>query len=162
MAIHFDFIVDDFDAENIFDCISQEIARLKNDALEAEIRGGEGGIVVAYRSSAEYLETLKSKMTNQNVTGNKSKPLAADDEVLNPKSGYMEAFKNRSKKDKINILASVIYRITIVEPYGYPNGLSFWDELPDVDVDIKLGLDKLRFIDAASRVYDMLIHEPTS
>ncbi len=59
--IHFDFIVEDIDAQNIFECIDGEISRcykrkLDTDTTPAETRW--------YDSHIKYLHELKKKMKN--------------------------------------------------------------------------------------------------
>ena len=70
--------------------------------------------------------------------------------------GYMQMFEKLSKNEKIETLAALIYRNTILDPQGYPNGMPVWDELPEVDHSFKIGLDKYRFLNAAEHVYKML------
>ncbi len=62
--IHFDFTVDDVDAENIMDCIHSEICRIRESAIS------EPKLVVRewLVNHADYLERLKVLMTNQRVT----------------------------------------------------------------------------------------------
>ena len=68
--IHFDFIVDDIDAENIMDAIHSEICRLREEAIQC------GEFLPKEKSEhhkkflldrADYLEKLKGKMKNESV-----------------------------------------------------------------------------------------------
>lgn len=69
---------------------------------------------------------------------------------------WLKEFQTKSPTDQIETLASIIYVCVLLDPYGYPNGLPTWDELPDVDFDYKLGYDKQRYIQAVNRVIDLL------
>lgn len=63
--IHFDFTVDEVDAENIMSCIHSEICRIRESAFSEPkllIREHLG-------KHADYLERLKGLMVNQKVTG---------------------------------------------------------------------------------------------
>ncbi len=62
--IHFDFIVDDADAENIFDCVTDRIVQLREEAMFGKANKAEAK---ALMDIAEYLEQLKAKMTNTRV-----------------------------------------------------------------------------------------------
>lgn len=61
--IHFDFTVDDVDAENIMDCIHSEICRIRESAIS------EPKLVIreALGKHADYLERLKGLMINKSV-----------------------------------------------------------------------------------------------
>ena len=69
---------------------------------------------------------------------------------------YMNNFNSLTKQEKIEVIAKLIYRTSYLDPFGYPNGQPDWDELPELDIDFKIGLDKYRFINAAEQVYKML------
>lgn len=72
--IHFDFIVDDIDAENIFSCISDRISdmhqnilknsTLKNISLDEKIKNKCEAEIKWYYSHINYLNKLKEKMKN--------------------------------------------------------------------------------------------------
>lgn len=68
--IHFDFKVDDIDAENIMDCISQEICKCNEKAMKA-LSEGKQSEFDAYNTHADYLKNLKSKMTNTRISENR-------------------------------------------------------------------------------------------
>lgn len=61
--IHFDFTVDEVDAENIIDCIHSEICRIRESAIS------EPKLVIREHlvKHADYLESLKGLMTNRRV-----------------------------------------------------------------------------------------------
>lgn len=65
-----------------------------------------------------------------------------------------------SKENKINDLAQMLYVTIALDPYGYPNGAPYWDELPNIDSYHKLGNDKMRYIEAATIVYNQLMWKP--
>ena len=67
MSIHFNFIVDDVDAENIMDCISSEICRLRERAGRIRLIENDYYTADAMDGYADYLQTLKSKMTNERI-----------------------------------------------------------------------------------------------
>lgn len=69
---------------------------------------------------------------------------------------WLKEFQTKYRTDQIETLASMIYVCVQLDPYGYPNGLPTWDELPDVDFDHKLGMDKLRYIQAANRIINLV------
>lgn len=58
--IHFDFTVEDVDAENIFDCINSEIRRCNRRKLSSDIKAE----IEWFERHIEYLKTLKTKMKN--------------------------------------------------------------------------------------------------
>jgi hypothetical protein len=72
--IHFDFIVSDEDALNIFSCIEQEINNLlkliqentvlKNTAKDKDEKQGYNWQIKWYHSRINYLKELKTKMAN--------------------------------------------------------------------------------------------------
>ena len=65
-------------------------------------------------------------------------------------------FKLLSENDQIEWLANQIYVSTYVDPHGYPNGLPFWSELPEIDIDFRVGVDKERYRHAAKYVVSLL------
>ena len=75
---------------------------------------------------------------------------------------YMDNFNILSKEEKIEIIAKLIYRIICLDPFGYPNGQPDWDDLPDVDSNFEVGVDKYRFVDSAEQVYRIINWKSTS
>ena len=69
---------------------------------------------------------------------------------------YMNNFIELPLHEKIEIIAKLIFRTTYLDPFGYPNGQPSWEELPDIDTNFKIGLDKYRFLNAAEQVFKML------
>ena len=76
--IHFDFIVDDIDAENIMDCIHQEVLKCKKEIHKIECgvsrlsdKSPEDreAYINGYQKHAKYLQDLMKKMKNQRVEG---------------------------------------------------------------------------------------------
>ena len=61
--IHFDFTVDDIDAENIMDCIHTEACRM-NEAAAFEEDANKNA---SYEKHALYLKELMGKMHNKQV-----------------------------------------------------------------------------------------------
>jgi hypothetical protein len=59
--IHFDFIVNDEDAENIFDCINAEISKCQIKKLLTKSTEAE---IVWFDKHVIYLKALKTKMKN--------------------------------------------------------------------------------------------------
>lgn len=64
--IHFDFIVEDVDAENIFYCIQDRINKCLHRKLLINTTKDEDEW---YEKHIEYLKELKTKMKNTNVEG---------------------------------------------------------------------------------------------
>lgn len=69
--IHFDFVVSDEEAHDIFGCISEEIANLRTEisemrAYQSKYNYPEAKIAWMKRR-IEYLQNLKSKMHNSHV-----------------------------------------------------------------------------------------------
>jgi hypothetical protein len=64
--VHFDFTVDDVDAENIFDCITDAIGKAQNNAylITGEYNEAEREW---WRGHIKYLQGLKEKMKNTSV-----------------------------------------------------------------------------------------------
>ncbi len=60
--IHFDFVVDDVDAEAIFDCINSEIRRCNRRKLLSNTTQPESEWLGRH---VDYLNSLKEKMTNK-------------------------------------------------------------------------------------------------
>jgi hypothetical protein len=73
---------------------------------------------------------------------------------------YILEFQALPKDKQIEFLARSMYVTIYVDPYGYPNGMPTWDELPLVDTHHTLGVDKSRYIDAAILVYKLLTWKP--
>jgi hypothetical protein len=63
MSVHFDFILSDTDAENLMDFINNEKVRCLERRMESTAQGNKINSD-AYLRAAEYVEKLKSKMTN--------------------------------------------------------------------------------------------------
>jgi hypothetical protein len=61
--IHFDFIVSDAEAENLFNTISDQIAN-----CQYEVSFGDPNHREWYEGRITYLEALKAKMTNSKVS----------------------------------------------------------------------------------------------
>jgi len=61
--IHFDFIVNDVDAENIINCITNEASRSDKKILDA-IAAGDTTLKEAYIKDRDYLLSLRDKMKN--------------------------------------------------------------------------------------------------
>lgn len=61
--IHFDFIVDDIDAENIIDCIHVEMLKIR----ELAVFEPSATAAADMYKQANYLERLKDKMHNKKV-----------------------------------------------------------------------------------------------
>jgi hypothetical protein len=59
--IHFNFVVEDVDAENIFDCINSEINNCNRRKLLINTTKEE---IVWYNKHIEYLKNMKKKMKN--------------------------------------------------------------------------------------------------
>lgn len=67
-VIHFDFIVSDVDAENIFDCISSEINRCNVEIIDSMAsRVDKSSDIEWLKSHVKYLTELKKKMSNTRV-----------------------------------------------------------------------------------------------
>ena len=64
--IHFDFIVQDADAENIFDCINNEICRNKEKILDCIINN-DNKMKKLYENDIKYLNKLKISMLNKKI-----------------------------------------------------------------------------------------------
>lgn len=62
--IHFDFVVDDVDAENIINCIHSEICKCHEDIMDCMVEGGKEEYIAAYRDRIQYLKELIVKMHN--------------------------------------------------------------------------------------------------
>jgi hypothetical protein len=67
--IHFDFIVEDEDAELIFECINTTIRQANNRKLYHSTTQVEAEWL---RKHVEYLNSLKKKMLNKNMEINKN------------------------------------------------------------------------------------------
>ena len=70
--IHFDFIVDDADAENIMDCVHEQMCKLREDAIIVHVDSNldevkRKAIIKGLRDHADYFEELKKKMTNKRI-----------------------------------------------------------------------------------------------
>jgi hypothetical protein len=63
--IHFDFIVDDFEAESIFDAIQAEIVQCHVRLLDEKPQWPEQ--IEWFEARIKFLEDLKKKMTNSRV-----------------------------------------------------------------------------------------------
>ena len=62
--IHFDFIVEDEDAENIFECVNSTIRQANDRELYKNTTQAEAEWL---RKHVKYLNSLKKKMLNKNV-----------------------------------------------------------------------------------------------
>ena len=65
--IHFDFIVNDVDAENIMGCIQTEIVNCHMKIQKCIVAEDAQKVIDAYNSRIEYLEELKTRMYNSRV-----------------------------------------------------------------------------------------------
>lgn len=67
--IHFDFIVEDVDAENIMHCLQQEQNRTNEIITKIIIEDpiDKDMLIFSYEKWEKYLEDLKGKMTNSLV-----------------------------------------------------------------------------------------------
>jgi hypothetical protein len=92
-------------------------------------------------------------MGNKFVT---NKPQTTLEDTRERGKQYILEFQALPKDDQIDYLAHLMYVKIYVDPYGYPNGMPTWDELPLIDSGHSLGVDKSRYIDAASIVHKML------
>lgn len=64
--IHFNFIVQDTDAENIFNCINNEICKNKEKILNC-ITNNDSKTKKLYENDIEYLNKLKTLMLNKKI-----------------------------------------------------------------------------------------------
>lgn len=62
---------------------------------------------------------------------------------------FLAELKDLNRDEQIDLLAKQIYVNVCLDPYGYPNGLPYWEELIEIDSHHSLGIDKERFRDAA-------------
>lgn len=71
--IHFDFVVDEIDADNILDILHGEVCRCREAWMHRSLAEGGGCPdpddveFKAYEAHAKYLEELIGKMTNKKV-----------------------------------------------------------------------------------------------
>ena len=73
--IHFDFKLDDIDAENLFDCIQQEQNHMQEKEVEClfQVSMGEGNAeelkakMKWFKDHRAYLESLMKKLTHKRV-----------------------------------------------------------------------------------------------
>lgn len=63
--IHFDFIVDDIDAENIMDCLQEMVVKMRLRSLET--LNTDPVTSQAYEDHSLYIEELKKKMTHRRL-----------------------------------------------------------------------------------------------
>ena len=52
--IHFDFVVEDVDAENIINCIHGEICKCHEDIMDCIIEGGKEEYIAAYKHRISF------------------------------------------------------------------------------------------------------------
>lgn len=60
--IHFNFIVDEIDADNILHSLMNEANKCRSDALMCRMDGNADGKVTWLESRADYLDELRNKM----------------------------------------------------------------------------------------------------
>lgn len=65
--IHFDFIVEDVDAETIFNCVYNEIPNCHVHIMDLMIEGNKEVEIEHYRRRIKYIEELLSMMHNSKV-----------------------------------------------------------------------------------------------
>lgn len=75
---------------------------------------------------------------------------------------YILEFQALPKEQQIETLANLMYVTIHLDPYGYPNGLPHWNELPLIDLGHTIGADQSRYIEAAATVYKMLTWKPNN
>lgn len=63
--VHFDFVVDEFDAENIMDCVHDGYCNALDKSLLELAKNGESKTYFDMLAHAEYMKQLKSKMKNR-------------------------------------------------------------------------------------------------
>jgi hypothetical protein len=66
MAIHFDFVVEDTEAEFIFDALQNEIVKNMVHILDA-MASGDANKEQWLRNHCDYLKKIKTKMLNYRV-----------------------------------------------------------------------------------------------
>jgi methionyl-tRNA formyltransferase len=66
MAVHFDFVLDDQDAENLFEILDMEKIRLLDKGMEA-FMARDFEKQKFYKRSATYVEDIKVQMKNIQV-----------------------------------------------------------------------------------------------
>lgn len=67
MAVHFDFIVDDVDAENIANCISAAVFKCDAEILKIIGDKDKEPYIEWFEAHKKYLLSLAKKMTNTRV-----------------------------------------------------------------------------------------------
>jgi hypothetical protein len=65
--VKFKFELSDIDAENLFGCINSEIDNCLETILKAKFKGFTSSDYNWYTSRIEYLQHLKTKLTNSRV-----------------------------------------------------------------------------------------------
>lgn len=67
MAVKFEFIVDDADAENIMSCINDKMLDLRVAILDEMAAGNNKAFIAAVEKSINYYKELELKMLNSRV-----------------------------------------------------------------------------------------------
>lgn len=68
--IHFDFIVSDAEAEDIFNILNNQIHRNREEMLELMVKGDEWNMRKSYERDNEYIKELMVKMANSRIEEN--------------------------------------------------------------------------------------------
>lgn len=66
MSVHFNFIVDDVDAENIMGLFHSEIVKCHVSIMDC-VEDNNKDLEDAYRKQIEYIESLRGKMHNERI-----------------------------------------------------------------------------------------------
>lgn len=67
--IHFDFIMEDVDAENLMSLFNTAIGNNNQQIMKAMVKKEPQEVIDAYNRDIEYLKGLKLQMTNTRVKG---------------------------------------------------------------------------------------------
>jgi hypothetical protein len=65
--IHFDFIVDDREAETVMHLIHDEISVCNMEIMDCMSEGNREADILYYRNRIKYIENLLEKMSNSRV-----------------------------------------------------------------------------------------------
>ena len=65
--IHFDFTLDDADAELLFDCIHEAMCRYQERKVSSMAKGESAEVLEAFDAYIKQLQELKNKIKNQRV-----------------------------------------------------------------------------------------------
>lgn len=70
---------------------------------------------------------------------------------------WTQKLRSMTREELIEEMARRLFYAIEHDPYGYPNGRATWDEIPEIDENFEIGMDKERYRVAAGSFLDIVL-----